>query len=235
LPWVPFVEGLYGYRFVENVLVDRTKYGTSADWGVHIGGSFAGGRISYAASAVNGAGYKSLSRSSNTIDLEGRISANPIKNVTLAVGGYSGKLGKSSDVVTTQHRATRWNALAAYADSRVRVGVEYFEATNWNNVTTLVSDKSSGWSAFGSFAVTPKLSLFGRYDWVKPNKDTNPALKDNYFNAGVNFKPLKEIDLALVYKRDRAENGFLSTSNGTIGGADAGTYDEFGLFTQVAF
>jgi hypothetical protein len=235
LPWVPFVEGLYGYRFVENVLVDRTKYGTSADWGVHIGGSFAGGRISYAASAVNGAGYKSLSRSSNTIDLEGRISANPIKNVTLAVGGYSGKLGKSSDVVTTQHRATRWNALAAYADSRVRVGVEYFEATNWNNVTTLVSDKSSGWSAFGSFAVTPKLSLFGRYDWVRPNKDTNPALKDNYFNAGVNFKPLKEIDLALVYKRDRAENGFLSTSNGTIGGADAGTYDEFGLFTQVAF
>ena len=235
LPWVPFVEGLYGYRFVENVLVDRTKYGTSADWGVHIGGSFAGGRISYAASAVNGAGYKSLSRSSNTIDLEGRISANPIKNLTLAVGGYSGKLGKSSDVVTTQHRATRWNALAAYTDSRVRVGVEYFEATNWNNVTTLVSDKSSGWSAFGSFAVTPKLSLFGRYDWVKPNKDTNPALKDNYFNAGVNFKPLKEIDLALVYKRDRAENGFLSTSNGTIGGADAGTYDEFGLFTQVAF
>jgi hypothetical protein len=235
LPWVPFVEGLYGYRFVENVLVDRTKYGTSADWGVHIGGSFAGGRISYAASAVNGAGYKSLSRSSNTIDLEGRISANPIKNVTLAVGGYSGKLGKSSDVVTTQHRATRWNALAAYTDSRVRVGVEYFEATNWNNVTTLVGDKSSGWSAFGSFAVTPKLSLFGRYDWVRPNKDTNPALKDKYFNAGVNFKPLKEIDLALVYKRDRAENGFLSTSNGTIGGADAGTYDEFGLFTQVAF
>ena len=238
LPWVPFVEGLYGYRFVENVLVDRTKYGTSADWGVHIGGSFAGGRISYAASAVNGAGYKSLSRSSNTIDLEGRISANPIKNVTLAVGGYSGKLGKSSDVVTTQHRATRWNALAAYADSRVRVGVEYFEATNWNNVTTLVGDKSSGWSAFGSFAVTPKLSLFGRYDWVKPKKDASPDLKDRYFNVGVNYKPIKELDLALVYKRDRAKNGFLSTSNGTIGGIDnltGGTYDEVGLFGQFAF
>jgi hypothetical protein len=235
LPWVPFVESLYGYRFVENVLVDRTKYGTSADWGVHIGGSFAGGRIGYAASAVNGAGYKNLSRSSNTIDLEGRISASPIRNVTLAVGGYTGKLGKSSDVVTTRHRATRWNALAAYADSRVRAGVEYFEASNWNNVTTLASDKSSGWSAFGSFAFTPKLSVFGRYDWVKPNKATNPALKDQYFNAGLNFKPLKAIDLALVYKRDRAENGFLPTSNGTIGGIDAGTYDEFGLFTQIAF
>jgi hypothetical protein len=235
LPWVPFVEGIYGYRFVENELVDRTKYGTSADWGVHIGGSFAGGRVSYAASAVNGAGYKTLSRSSNTIDLEGRISASPIKNVTLAIGGYTGKLGKSSDPVPAMHRATRWNALAAYTDSRIRAGVEYFEAKNWNNVTTTATDSSNGWSAFGSFAFTPKLSVFGRYDWAKPNKDTNAALKDHYFNAGVNYKPLKEIDLALVYKRDRAENGFLSTSNGTIGGVNSGTYDEFGLFTQVAF
>jgi hypothetical protein len=235
LPWVPFVEGIYGYRFVENELVDRTKFGTSADWGVHVGGSFAGGRVSYAASAVNGAGYKTLSRSSNTIDLEGRISANPIKNVTLAVGGYTGKLGKSSEVAGAQHRATRWNALAAYTDDRIRAGIEYFQAKNWNNVTTLASDSSSGWSAFGSFAFTPKLSAFGRYDWVKPNEDTNPALKDHYFNVGVDFKPIKAIDLALVYKRDRAENGFLSTSNGTIGGVSKGTYDEVGLFTQVAF
>jgi hypothetical protein len=235
LPWIPFVEGIYGYRFVENELVDRTKYGTSADWGVHVGGSLAGGRISYAVSAINGAGYKTLSRSSNTIDLEGRISANPIKNVTLAVGGYTGKLGKSSDTAGSQHRATRWNALAAYTDDRIRVGIEYFQAKNWNNVTTLASDSSSGWSAFGSFAFTPKLSAFGRYDWVKPNEDTNPALKDHYFNLGVDFKPIKAIDLALVYKRDRAENGFLSTSNGTIGGANKGTYDEVGLFTQVAF
>jgi hypothetical protein len=238
LPWVPFAEGIYGYRYIENTLIDRTKFGTSADWGVHIGGSFAGGKISYAASAINGAGYKSLSRSSDTIDLEGRISANPIKNITLAVGAYSGKLGKSADNLpdtATPHRATRWNALAAYTDSRVRAGVEYFQAKNWNNVTSLTSDKANGWSAFGSFAFTPKIAVFGRYDWVKPNKLTNPDLKENYFNVGVNYKAVKGIDLALVYKRDSAKNGFLSTSNGTIGGLDKGTYDEFGLFTQLAF
>ncbi len=38
LPWVPFVEDLYGYRYVENVLVDRLKSARSADWGVHAGG-----------------------------------------------------------------------------------------------------------------------------------------------------------------------------------------------------
>ncbi|MGN6156002.1 MAG: porin [Sphingomicrobium sp.] len=238
LPWVPFAEGIYGYRFVENTLIDRTKFGTSADWGVHVGGSLLDGKISYAASAINGAGYKTLSRSSNTIDLEGRISANPIKNVTLAVGGYSGKLGKSADGGADTRRATRFNALAAYTDSRVRLGVEYFHAKNWLNVTGPVGDSADGWSAFGSFAFTKQFSVFGRYDWVKPKKDASPDLRDRYFNVGVNYKPVKELDLALVYKGDRAKNGFLSTSNGTIGGFDnltSGSYDEVGLFGQFAF
>lgn len=238
LPWVPFAEGLYGYRFVENVLIDRTKFGTSADWGVHVGGTVANGLVSYAASAVNGAGYKTLSRSSNTIDLEGRISVNPIKPITLAVGGYTGKLGKSADNGVDTRRATRFNALAAYTDGPIRAGVEYFHAKNWLNVTGPVGDTADGWSAFGSYAFAKQFAVFGRYDRVKPKKDASPDLKDQYFNVGINYKPIKELDLALVYKRDRAENGFLSTSNGTIGGFDNatdGTYDEVGVFGQFAF
>jgi len=238
LPWVPFVESVYGYRFVENTLIDRTKFGTSADWGVHAGGSFGNGLVNYAVSAINGAGYKTLSRNSDTIDLEGRISVNPIKTVTLAVGGYTGKLAKSAANLpgsATPHTATRFDALAAYTDKRIRAGVEYFSAKDWNNVNTVASDKSQGWSAFGSFAFTPKILAFGRYDWVKPNRDINPALKDHYFNVGLDFKPLPPLDFALVYKRERANHGLLSTSNGTIGGADHGTYDEIGLFGQVAF
>ena len=238
LPWVPFVENLYGYRFVENTLIDRTKFGTSADWGVHVGGTLANGLVSYAGSAINGAGYKTLSRSSNTVDLEGRLSVNPIREVTLGVGAYSGKLGKSADNLpetATPHRATRFTAVAAYTGKRARAGVEYFTAKNWNNVTTIAGDKANGWSAFASYAFTPKVGVFGRYDWVKPSKDINPALKDRYFNVGVDYKPIPPLDLALVYKRERANNGFLSTSNGTIGGLDEGTYDEVGLFGQFAF
>jgi cell division protein FtsB len=238
LPWVPFVEGIYGYRFVENTLIDRTKFGTSSDWGIHAGGSFAKGLVSYAVSAINGAGYKTLSRSSNTIDLEGRVSVNPVKTVTLAVGGYTGKLGKSADNLpdsATPHRATRFNALAAYTNKKVRAGIEYFAAKNWNTVTSIASDKSNGWSAFGSYAFTPKIGVFGRYDWVKPSRDLNPSLKDHYFNVGVDYKPIAPLDFALVYKRDRAKNGFINTSNGTIGGLDRGIYDEIGVFGQLVF
>jgi len=46
MPWVPFVEELYGFRYIENTLIDRPGYGTSADWGLHTFGSFAGGHIS---------------------------------------------------------------------------------------------------------------------------------------------------------------------------------------------
>lgn len=238
LPWVSFVEGIYGYRFIENTLIDRTKFGTSADWGVHVLGSFANNLVSYQVSAVNGSGYKTLARNSDTIDLEGRVSVNPIKPITLAVGGYSGKLGKSSDNNAITHRATRFDALAAYTDKRIRAGVEYFAAKNWNNVNTVGMDKSNGWSAFGSFAFAPQIAAFGRYDWVKPNRDTNPSLNDHYYNVGVDYKPLPPLDIALVYKRDRADNGFLATSNGTIGGINNltnGTYNEIGIFGQFVF
>jgi hypothetical protein len=249
LPWVPFEEGLYGYRFVENVLIDRTKFGTSTDWGVHLLGTFGPHNlVSYQVSAINGAGYKNLSRSTNTIDLEGRISVNPIKEVTLAAGGYTGKLGKSNDTVNINHRAERINLLAAYTDKRIRAGVEYFWAKNWNNLPTnplplpapnTPEDKAHGWSAFGSFAFTPKIAVFGRYDWLKPTQltinGTDGPVKDQYFNVGLNYKPIPPIDLALVYKREKTKNGFLSTSNGTIGGLDQGTYDEFGVFGQFVF
>jgi hypothetical protein len=238
LPWVPFDESVYGYRFVENTVIDRTKFGTSADWGVHVGGTFGHGLINYAVAAINGAGFKTLSRSSDTVDLEGRVDVHPIKPITLAVGGYAGKLGKSAANLpdsATPHQARRFDALAAWTDAHVRAGVEYFSAKNWNSVTSPLGDKSNGWSVFGSYAFLPQFSVFSRYDWVKPSRDLNPALRDRYFNVGVDYKPIVPLDLALVYKRERANHGVISTSNGLIGGVDRGTYDEFGIFTQLSF
>src|SRR6185312_510586 len=40
MPWIPYAEGIYGYRFVENTLIDRSEiggvgsFGNSSDWGV---------------------------------------------------------------------------------------------------------------------------------------------------------------------------------------------------------
>jgi hypothetical protein len=232
MAWIPFVEEVYGYRFVENTLIDRTKYGTSADWGVHVGGKLAGGLFNYAISIVDGQGYKNPVRT-KTMDIEGRANIN-YDHFVLGVGGYSGKLGKNvQNGPQTFHAAERFDALAAYVHPKFRLGVEYFAANDWTAVTAALSDKADGYSLFGSYNLTPQVSAFGRYDSVKPFKDTRPSEKDNYFNIGLNWEPVKIVDLALVYKHDKAENGALSTSNGTLGGSRDGTYDEVGLFTQL--
>ncbi|WP_293458359.1 hypothetical protein [Phenylobacterium sp.] len=228
LPWVPFAEDVYGYRFVENTVADRDKFGTSADWGVHAFGKL--GMVDYAVSAINGAGYKSPTRS-KSVDFEGRLSTT-VDHFTFGVGGYTGKLGKDKQGVVTYHRAERLDAIAAYRTDRFRVGAEYFAARNWNNVTTVAGDKSDGYSLFGSFNITPQVAAFGRYDRVRTARDTVPGRKDSYFNLGLNYEPAKIVDLALVYKRDKVDNGLISTSNGAIGGVAGGTYDEVGLFGQ---
>ena len=234
LPWVPFVEGVYGLRYVENIMIDRTKFGTSADWGVHAKGKLAKGMLNYAFSVVNGAGYKNPDATghSNTMDFEGRVDLD-VDNFILAVGGYVGKLGKDIHGTTTNHTAGRFDALAAYKTKKAVAGVEYFRAENWMNVATVASDSAQGVSAFATYHFTPMWAVFGRYDYVEPNMDTNSKLHDNYFNAGIMYSPTKIVDFALVYKRDRAGDGSLATSNGTIGGltsTTSGTYDEVGVW-----
>jgi hypothetical protein len=237
LPWVPMVEDLYGYRWVENVIIDRLKFGTSADWGVHAGGKFSDGMVNYAVAVVNGAGYKNPTRSS-TMDVEARIGFMPIKGLTIALGGYTGKLGKDIENSATPalHTADRYDALVAYADGPLRIGGEYFQAKNWNQVTTAATDKADGYSIWASYSFSPVWGIFARGDSAKPSKDLNPDLKDEYFNVGIAAHPRKNLDFALVYKNDKVDGGgAIGTSNGTIGGLIEGKYQEIGVWAQVAF
>src|SRR5690349_11532455 len=134
LPWVPFVEDLCGCRYIELEILDRLKLGTSADWGVHASGKAGDGAFNYAVSVVNGAGYKNPTRS-NSMDFEGRVGFVPVKGLTLAVGAYSGKLGKDiNNGPATHHTANRYTALVSYVDGPIRVGAEYFQAKDWANV-----------------------------------------------------------------------------------------------------
>jgi hypothetical protein len=236
MPWIPFVEGIYGYRYVENTLIDRTKFGTSADWGIHVLGKFADGLINYQVSAINGAGYKVApigggANRSKGIDVEGRVNVN-WNGLILGGGFYTGQLGKDVEGTTTYHTANRWDAVAAYVNGDIHAGVEYFNANDWNNVTTVASDSAEGFGPFISYKIMPQFTVFGRYDYVTPNQDTNSKLHDNYYNFGVTWSPAKIVDFSLVYKHDDASHGTISTSNGTIGGSVKGSYSEIGLFGQ---
>ena len=230
MPWIPYVEGIYGYRHIEKTITDLDGFGTSSDWGVHVMGSLADGLVSYQVSAVDGGGYRNP-QLTKTVDLEGRLSI-AYKGFNAAIGGYTGKLGKNVQGALTYNSANRFDALLAYkgkvGDIGVTVGGEYFYAKNWNRVTSLTDDTSDGVSLFASVAPAKEWSVFGRYDWVNPSKDLAPAQNDHYFNVGVQYSPAKIVDLALVYKRDDADGG-LKIGNLASGQA---TRDEIGLYGQ---
>jgi hypothetical protein len=236
MPWVPFVEGLYGLRYIEPTVADRLSFATSSDWGFHITGKLAN-TVSYYASAVNGRTYSNPSRSKN-VDFEGRLSVEPVKGLTFGVGGYSGKRGLETDAAPARHTATRGDALVSYVNDRFRIGAEYFQADNWNTVTAAAKDSSDGYSGWFLVNVNPKAAFFGRYDSSNPSKDLKPNLEDTYYNAGLQWRFNKALAGSLVYKHDEAEGGTLSTSNGTIGSTNAsrkGKFSEFGVFAIYDF
>jgi hypothetical protein len=236
-PWIPFVEGIYGQRYFEQTITDSLGFGSSAEWGLHFLGNAADNMLSYAFTIGNGKGYSSPSRS-KTVDFEGRVSLEPIKGLTLAVGGYTGKRGLETDSAPAKHTATRFDALANLAIGPVKIGGEYFTSDNWSRVTQVTEDKSDGYSTWLQFMVDEDWTLFGRYDSANPSKDLNPALKLSYYNLGVQLKVNKAITGALAYKYADVKGGTFGIGNGTIGSAVAGQkgkYNEIGLWFSYDF
>jgi hypothetical protein len=245
LPWVPFMEKLYGYRYVEKLMIDRTNFGTTTDWGLHAFGTFDNGIFGYQVSVVDGNGFKKPSMGviytnptvsgggtpccqTANVDVEARVNAT-YKGFTAAVGGYDGYLGKAVVGYPYYNSAQRFDAVVGYGDDRFRLYGEYFWANDWNNVTTAPSKPtttSQGYSIFGSFNFSTfssadfvkDLAVFARYDWVQPATTTQSRFTDNYYNIGLAYTAFKGIDLALVYKHEPVYNNILATSNGNIGG-----------------
>lgn len=237
MPWIPFMEDIYGYRYVENTLTDRLKDGNSADWGAHVSGKLYDGVLNYAFSVVNGAGYKKANIfRTNGPDVEGRVSLN-LGDFIVGVGGYTGKFGQQFGTAL-HHNFSRGDAVAAYVTPTFRLGVEAFAGNNVSSVTSATqTDTESGVSGFGSWTFMPQWSIFGRYDWATKhihNAAVNPSMPNDYYNVGLEWNPIKIIDFSLVYKHED-EKGNYATSNFGAGAAmtTKTNYDEVGIFGQV--
>lgn len=232
MPWIPFVENYYGFRYVEPTITDRNHYANSADWGLHLLGDVGASKsLNYAVSVVNGGGYKNPSRSKN-VDVEGRVGFVPFENMIVAVGGYSGDLGKATQTVGALHTAQRGDVLVAYAGSAYRFGGEYFTAKNWNNVLSPLTDKADGYSLWGSVALADDLSVFARYDNARLSKDLDRDAKDTYYNLGLQYQVTKGFKLAGVWKHEKADRSVLVP---VVAHVQHVKTNEFGVYGEVAF
>jgi len=234
-PWVPYVEGIYGMRYLEQVITDHLSFGTSAEWGFHILG--ANPLWAYQFTVGNGRGFSNPTRS-KSVDFEGRVSLTPVKGLNLAVGGYSGKRGQDLESKPALHTATRQDVLVAYNADRFHIGGEYFTSNNWNQVALAPKDKADGYSTWAQLIVNPAWMVFARYDQSDPSKDLKPKLQFTYYNAGLQWKLNSSFFAAFTYKYAEVEGGTVGTGNGTIGSANAngkGKYNEIGVFSVYNF
>lgn len=239
-PWIPWIQDIYGLRYVEKVMVDYYDFGSSADWGLHLMGD--NGRLDWQASLVSGAGYKHPGRSKG-MTLAARVGWNPVAGLRLGIGGQTGKRGMASEETPATHTATRWDAAIAWVTDGWRAGFSYFHADNWNNVMTPYSTAARGYSIFATYRLNPEWSLFARYDRAKPCLDLAPGVTSAchanttsiYYNAGIQYIASEQVRFALVYKYNRVEDGVLDTANGLIGGTNRGVYREIGLFMKASF
>ncbi len=218
-PWIPFVEDLYGYRYVEKELLDNNSFGTSADWGVHVLGNLMDNHVGYALSVVNGNGYKIASTGTanrtNAVDVEGRVNVT-YDHFTVAVGGYDGKLGKDIAGTPTFHTAERFDVLGAYTDSRVRVGAEYMWARYFNDVlqsNPAMTNSAEGVSAFASWFFTPKFSIFGRYDYLEAPREHQSQSSLRLVQRWFVVQADRTFDLLWSTSTISVLNGLLSTGN----------------------
>ena len=149
MPWDRFVESLYGYRYIEKTTTDRLGFSNTTDWGLNATGSLGDGDlVTYAASVVNGAGYKNPTRTKD-VDFEGRIGVKPLDWLTLGAGFYSGHLAQinASNANFPSNTATRFDFVAGVNYAGFRVGAEYFDAKNYKTV------KDAASAAFGTSAI----------------------------------------------------------------------------------
>lgn len=236
-PWIPYAEGVYGYRFVEKTLIDREGFGQSADWGVNLSG--ANGMVNYSAAIVNGNGYKNPTRS-KTMDFEGRLGFTPIDGLIIGVGLYSGQLGQDTEAnetkfaavpATPKNTASRVNLLAAWKADGLTVGVEYFTAKNFGSslIWSTKTDSEDGESVYGSYDFPgTDFGLYARYDNVKPSKDLEPGLKDTYINGGFAWKANKNVTWAVGFKSDQLKDDSAVTP------VDKKT-QEIGVWAQIKY
>lgn len=261
--WTSIAESNYGYRFIEKTTTDRLGFANTADWGIHASGVYGANLVNYQLSVINGAGFKNPSRS-KSVDVEGRVGVNPLSWLTLGGGFYSGHLGQinAANENFPRNTATRYDALAAVNIIGIHVGTEWFQAKNYKTVNTLATslygtsavvntatvgpanDKATGTSTWVSYDFNSQWQAFARYDNAKLSANVNPNLRDEFFDLGAVYKPIKPLDLAVVYKNEKVEHGSNTISganaNGsyTIGGANAaryGRFSEYGVYAHYKF
>jgi outer membrane murein-binding lipoprotein Lpp len=173
LAWVPYVEGLYGYRWVENTTIDRAKYGTSTDVGVHVYGTAFNKVLGYQVSIIDGSGYKKPAigngvNRTDSLDIDYRLNAS-FGGFNAGIGGYWGQLGATAGVLGGT--PNYYTDTCAVLTGGALPSTNGTASSNFNTCTYHTAERMDALLAY----VGPFFRIGGEYMYAKYWKDVTQA------------------------------------------------------------
>jgi hypothetical protein len=194
-------EKFWGYRYLYRSFMDEYRFGSSADLGAGI--QYAPSKLLTADLVFsNGEGYKNL-QFDKIYRLGAGLTLIPVKGLTLR-GYYT--------IHTHESKQMTASGFIGYSYDQFRIGAEYNHQFNYRFEE---GKNRYGYSVYGTYLLSDKWEVFGRYDQlfsnILPEEEIpwNLAKDGSAIIAGIQFTPIKYVHLALNYQDwvEYAENG----------------------------
>jgi len=192
-------EKFWGYRYILETFDDRYFGIPSSDLGF-IGYFSPLDWLSFDAALTNGEGFRFNQDSQGKVKYAAGVDIKPIKN-------WITRFYYDNSVSSDPSKPATQQLLSVFSGYRLpgvfRIGAEYNYHVNHGN---LQNKDLYGLSVFGSYIVTDRLEILGRYDNLKSNKlsgESDPwhfSDDGKAYIAGLHYVPIKNISLSLSYQ-----------------------------------
>jgi hypothetical protein len=199
-------EKYWGFRYIEKSYQDLYGLSTSADLGASVEYQILP-MLSADLTFRNGEGYKKM-QSDKHFNSGLGLTFTPIKGVTLR-GFYDYMNNKEEPQRTIAH-------FIGYQNNKISTGIEYNTQLNHKNKR----DRNlKGYSIYSSFKINDQFKVFGRFDDLNSNElngentSWNKAKNGSFIISGVEYMPVKNIQLALNYQGWLPEDESLKSNN----------------------
>ena len=190
-------EKAWGYRYIMASFQDVYKYGSSADVGLFASYKFADW-LNADYSLINGEGYGSVQMDDVLKNTLG-VTVNPVKPLTIRVYADNYSISDSSQSTLATFVGVKFD--------KFNLGAEYNYQTN----NALVKGKDqSGYSVYGTYIISSKFKVLGRYDHLESvilegkTSTWNAKNDGDYLIGGLEYSPVKSVNFALNYQHKLA-------------------------------
>lgn len=209
LPWVPWEEALWGYRFQGEVFVNREGYLTSTDLGIHFKNKLPEELGDYGVMVHNGEGFRRAEGSKHK-SADFRVTLTPFgKAVWLTGFAEYGQYAKDEPRIRyIAHLAWRTEEVVLAGEilrARDPAGRMAARQPSLAALSALDDQWAEGWSLYGvlqgkTLGLPEQIAFIARYDWLNPSEEIS---RDSHYRyiTGVSFRPIKNVTLLLDWDR----------------------------------